>query len=819
MRAARRRTATCSTQRPPSPWSPPRSRCWTAPGRSSASRAPDSADPDWFADPVTGRRAPQRTLSFRVHHRDEAEIGNVKQIWELSRHHHLTVLAAAYWATGDERYAQTVADQLRSWWRANPFLSGVHWTSGIEVGIRLLSWVWVRRLLADWPKVGDLFENDDDALCQIAWHQEFLAAFPSRGSSANNHLIAEAAGALAAACAFAWYARSPQWRRHAADALERALAANTFASGLNREQASEYHGFVLDLALLAALEADAAGHPLSEGTWQRIAAMLDAAAAVTDVAGRPPRQGDGDEGRALVVDDPHAPSWTLTLNSGRAVLGAPPWWPAPTPSVQAVLLGALGEAGPRPTRSLSRATQPARAFADAGLVLLRSREQDGPQIWCRCDGGPHGFGAIAGHAHADALSIEVRHHGVDILADPGTYCYHGEGEWRQYFRSTAAHNTLALDGTDSSRSGGPFLWTRHATTVTTGCDTGDQPVQTWSARARRLSGAQHSAHPPSPGHPRLARAPPERGGHGRRRAPSDPTTKPTTRPRNGPLSRSPSSSPGSSDRWSRPNWTAPAPSCAGPAVAPSCTCPTRSPGPHTAASSNPIRGWYSPAFGVRVPATVLIGTGTVPTPSDWSPSCGSSTRPTRVHVSEALADTRTPAQALRRRWRLLAGAAVVGLAAGAAYLTQQPPHLASTALVLLPPPGEARGAMADAATQAQIVTSATVLGPVGAAMQPPLPVRTLERRVTREDHDRPAARDQRPRGRRRAGPGARPGGRRDATSPTCGSRRRCSPRPSLAALTSRAEGAQRPADRSGRRGRDHLDAAGDRGTRLRRGQA
>ncbi len=156
---------------------------------------PDSADPDWFADPVTGRRAPQRTLSFRVHHRDEAEIGNVKQIWELSRHHHLTVLAAAYWATGDERYAETVAEQLRSWWPANPFLSGVHWTSGIEIGIRLLSWVWIRRLLADWPKVGDLFENDHDALCQIAWHQEFLAAFPSRGSSANNHLIAEAAGA------------------------------------------------------------------------------------------------------------------------------------------------------------------------------------------------------------------------------------------------------------------------------------------------------------------------------------------------------------------------------------------------------------------------------------------------------------------------------------------------------------------------------------------------------------------------------------------------------------------------------------------------
>jgi hypothetical protein len=34
---------------------------------------PDSADPDWFADPVTGRRAPAGRLAFRVHHRDETE--------------------------------------------------------------------------------------------------------------------------------------------------------------------------------------------------------------------------------------------------------------------------------------------------------------------------------------------------------------------------------------------------------------------------------------------------------------------------------------------------------------------------------------------------------------------------------------------------------------------------------------------------------------------------------------------------------------------------------------------------------------------------
>ena len=56
----------------------------------------------------------------------------------------------------------------------------------------------------------------------------------------------------------------------------------------------------------------------------------------------------------------------------------------------------------------------------------------------------------------------MRHDGVDVLADPGTYCYHGEPQWRSYFRSTIGHNTLELDGRNQSAEGGPFLWLRHA---------------------------------------------------------------------------------------------------------------------------------------------------------------------------------------------------------------------------------------------------------------------------------------------------------------------------------------------------------------------
>ena len=197
-----------------------------------------------------------------------------------------------------------MADHLRSWWRENPFLSGVHWTSGIELGVRLISLAWIRRLLDDWPGVADLFERDALALRQIHWHQQYLAAFPSRGSSANNHVIAEAAGQLVASCAFPWFPQSEHWRRKSAQLLERELIRNTFPSGIDRELASDYQCFVAELGFLAAVEAGVSGYPLSVVTWERLGAMADSAAALVDERLRPPRQGDSDEGRALLLDAP-----------------------------------------------------------------------------------------------------------------------------------------------------------------------------------------------------------------------------------------------------------------------------------------------------------------------------------------------------------------------------------------------------------------------------------------------------------------------------------------------------------------------------------
>ncbi len=422
-------------------------------------RRTDMALPDWFYDPVTGRRAPADRYAFRINHRSQDQTGNIKQLWEISRLQHLTLLASAWFLSHDEEYAQRAVKQLRTWWRENPFLSGVHWTSGIEVGIRLISMTWIRRLLDDWPGIAGHFEDCELAVRQIGWHQAYLAAFRSRGSSANNHVIAEAAGLLLGSCAFPWFPQSDRWRQQSTRLLERELLRNTFPSGIGRELASEYQSFVAELGLIAAVEAAAAGHPLGPEAWERLCAMVDSGAALLDEQLRPPRQGDGDGGRGVLLDAPAANPWPSLLALAKQLFGALEWWPSSAPDVSSTLIGALAGAA-RPARGRP-STRPWR-FSDAGVTLLRTTSQQDPEIWCRCDGGPHGYLSIAAHAHADALSVEVRYGGVDVLADPGTYCYHGESAWRSYFRSTIAHNTVELEGRSQSTEGGPFLWLRHA---------------------------------------------------------------------------------------------------------------------------------------------------------------------------------------------------------------------------------------------------------------------------------------------------------------------------------------------------------------------
>ena len=103
-----------------------------------------------------------------------------------------------------------------------------------------------------------------------------------------------------------------------------------------------------------------------------------------------------------------------------------------------------------------------REYPEGGYYLLGNQLNKKDEVRCLVDAGELGYLAIAAHGHADALSLVLNVAGKEILIDPGTYAYHTQKKWREYFRGTSAHNTIEIDETSQSVSGGNFLWSFHA---------------------------------------------------------------------------------------------------------------------------------------------------------------------------------------------------------------------------------------------------------------------------------------------------------------------------------------------------------------------
>ena len=91
-------------------------------------------------------------------------------------------------------------------------------------------------------------------------------------------------------------------------------------------------------------------------------------------------------------------------------------------------------------------------FPDTGYGVIRSADSRSALIF---DCGPLGPDYQPGHGHCDVLSYELSLHGQRVVVDTGVSTYE-PGPERSYERSTAAHNTLRIDGEEQAEIVGEF---------------------------------------------------------------------------------------------------------------------------------------------------------------------------------------------------------------------------------------------------------------------------------------------------------------------------------------------------------------------------
>ncbi len=330
--------------------------------------------------------------------------GDIRVAWEPARLQELIELAFIKNQSGEK--------QFLSWVKDNPPLLGIHYISVMECGLRILSVCYALDKMRD--KLEYPTETWNALLQLVESHATLIEKRLSLYSSAGNHTIAECVGLIYAAVLFPEFKAAKRWKKKGLSILEQEAARQILPDGGGFEQSFWYLLFITDLCGLTIKLLEHYGEvvPISISS-----AYIRAKKFINSFANSPkelPNIGDADNGYAL---SPYLDiSWNH--NSSKTVC---------------------------------------KTFDNSGYTLIQGQTKDYP-FKLIFDHGSLGMPASYGHGHADALSVILQVAGENILLDPGTYSY--TGNWRHYFRSTKAHNTISIDNLDQAIQETAFMWSK-----------------------------------------------------------------------------------------------------------------------------------------------------------------------------------------------------------------------------------------------------------------------------------------------------------------------------------------------------------------------
>lgn len=345
--------------------------------------------------------------------------------WQLSRHPFWETLGAAYWATGDEKYAKAFVFQMTDWVRNQPMpadsgnKASSTWRT-IETGIRTFgSWPNSFMYFLSSPS----FDDESVVLMLKSFHDHatHLMKHPTTG----NWLAMEANGLFHIGALFPEFKDAAAWRKTAIDRLYVELDKQVYPDGAQIELAAGYHNVSLNSFEMPV----------------RIARMNELALPA-DYVSKLERMFHYD----LYVSMPNGRMPGLN-DSGDTAIGS--WMTKATkyyPQRQDFRWAATGGKEGAAPKTLSC------AFPFAGHLVMRSG-WDADARYLLLDAGPFGYG----HQHEDKLTIVLAAYGRVHVIDPGNYAY-DNSQWRKYHIDTFAHNTVLVDSLPQRRAGARDRW-------------------------------------------------------------------------------------------------------------------------------------------------------------------------------------------------------------------------------------------------------------------------------------------------------------------------------------------------------------------------
>lgn len=345
-------------------------------------------------------------------------IPRASKLWIYNLHYfaYAIDLGVVYQATARAEFYSHFKNLVLDWINNNPLGYGDGWEP-YPISLRSVNWIFTYNLLRKVIHEDSVFEQI--FLKSIFKQLLFLEQNLEYRLGGENHLIKNAKALVIAGLFFKGKA-AKRWLEKGMPTLWNELERQIQSDGGHYEQSSMYHVAVLCDYLECISMLKTCGVDIPDDVFRKVRSMLDFTLNTLHPDGNIPLIGD----------------------SGLEI----------TPVLQKAL--ALGDT--LFEKELESKTPKQDNMAVSGFHVMRGKDK-----FLIIDCGKIGPDQNPAHGYCDMLSYELSLGNQRMIVDSGTYEYQA-GRWRNYFRSTRAHNTVMVDGDEQSEIWGSFRVARRA---------------------------------------------------------------------------------------------------------------------------------------------------------------------------------------------------------------------------------------------------------------------------------------------------------------------------------------------------------------------
>lgn len=394
---------------------------------------PDSVD--WTYDPFSKRRLSANDMNWTRVQDFGLETGDIKNLWELGRFYWLTDLALAASLENNRDYLLKLNELVSSFFEENDLNRGVHWRCGQEVAIRVINII----LVADY-----LLNADDRLDYLVLKHIERIYHNIHYGIvQQNNHGVSEAAALIIGGLFLKdKYEIWAKYYNHGLQVINGQLKKLVAKDGSFSQHSTNYHRVMLDMVSL--VEVYARKHDkrvFAQELGERLARSTEWLLAMIDEKfGTVPNLGANDGARILNFNslpyEDFRPTIQLAscLFRNRRVFNHG-LWDEPLYWLSNDLLEKEIDESRVQTVILDESYY-IHKNEKLRLILKLANFKFRPK-------------------HNDVFHCDVTFDGVNYLCDSGSYSYYlPDGA---FFKKTAAHNTITLNGEEQMPLLGRFM--------------------------------------------------------------------------------------------------------------------------------------------------------------------------------------------------------------------------------------------------------------------------------------------------------------------------------------------------------------------------